>query len=257
MAARDGNGQGPRTRWLRHSVRGSTRQAGRASSRHPHGRRHLGDEVAEVRFAQGHRAEREASPQPIALRRPRLEAHEKSPGRRNREGAEKVREDHQGDKAPPARRPTRKRHNHSLNLWYDCASKRPNGTQFTFLGRFCCFPWFSKTISSSQHLSAEIASCFIEKEGGARQSAALLESLVMPRIRRPRRARRRPRRATTRSRRSGPAGRPRGRSPARTRPTKQPAGDGRDRCDDPVALSRQDQADLGYNSQSSINPSNY
>ena len=191
------------------------------------------------------------------LRRPRLEAHEKSPGRRNREGAEKVREDHQGDKAPPARRPTRKRHNHSLNLWYDCASKRPNGTQFTFLGRFCCFPWFSKTIFSSQHLSAEITSYFIEKEGGARQSAAFLESLVMPRIRRPRRARRRPRRATTRSRRSGPAGRPRGRSPARTRPTKQPAGDGRDRCDDPVALSRQDQADLGYNSQSSISPSNY
>lgn len=60
----------------------------------------------------------------------------KSPGRRNRERAEKVREDHQGDKAPPARRPTRKRHNHSSNLWYDCASKRPNGTQFTFLGRF-------------------------------------------------------------------------------------------------------------------------
>ena len=83
-----------------------------------------------------HPAEREASPQPIALRRPRLEAHEKSPGRRNREGAEKVREDHQGDKAPPARRPTRKRHNHSSNLWYDCASKRPNGTLFTFLGRF-------------------------------------------------------------------------------------------------------------------------
>ena len=210
MAARDGNGQGPRTRWLRHSVRGSTRQAGRASSRHPHGRRHLGDEVAEVRFAQGHRAEREASPQPIALRRPRLEAHERSPGRRNREGAEKVREDHQGDKAPPARRPTRKRHNHSLNLWYDCASKRPNGTQFTFLGRFCCFPWFSKTIFSSQHLSAEIASCFIEKEGGVRQSAAFLESLVMPRIRRPRRARRRPRRATTRRPRPHPAGRPRG-----------------------------------------------
>lgn len=69
----------------------------------------------------------------------------KSPGRRNREGAEKVREDHQGHKAPPVRRPTRRHHNHSSNLWYDCASKRPNGTQFTFLGRFCCFPWFSKT----------------------------------------------------------------------------------------------------------------
>lgn len=235
MAARDGNGQGPRTRWLRHSVRGSTRQAGRASSRHPHGRRHLGDEVAEVRFAQGHRAEREASPQPIALRRPRLEAHEKSPGRRNREGAEKVREDHQGDKAPPARRPTRKRHNHSLNLWYDCASKRPNGTQFTFLGRFCCFPWFSKTIFSSQHLSAEIASCFIEKEGGALTSASFL--------------------------RFGHAPRPDG---CTSGPLRRQQGDqilaalnGRDRCDDPFALSRQDQADLGYNSQSSISPSNY
>ncbi len=155
-----------------------------------------------------HPAERGASPQPIALRRPRLEAHEKSPGRRNREGAEKVREDHQGDKAPPARRPTRKHHNHSSNLWYDCASKRPNGTQFTFLGRFfCCFPWLS---FSSQHLSAEITSYFIEKEGGARQSAAFLESLVMPRIRRSRRARRRPRRATTRRPRPDPAGRPRG-----------------------------------------------
>ena len=87
----------------------------------------------------GAQQSRAARPQPIALHRPRLEAHEKSPGRRNRKGAEKVREDHQGDKAPPVRRPTRKRHNHSLNLWYDCASKRPNGTQFTFLGRFCCF----------------------------------------------------------------------------------------------------------------------
>ena len=124
-------------------------------------------EGAESRAAlMGAQQSRAARPQPIALHRPRLEAHEKSPGRRNRKGAEKVREDHQGDKAPPVRRPTRKRHNHSLNLWYDCASKRPNGTQFTFLGRFCCFPWFS---FSSQHLSAEITSYFIEKEVGARQ----------------------------------------------------------------------------------------
>lgn len=156
----------------------------------------------------------------------------KSPGRRNREGAEKVREDHQGDKAPPARRPTRKRHNHSLNLWYDCASKRPNGTQFTFLGRFCCFPWLS---FSSQHLSAEITSYFIEKEGGALTSASFL--------------------------RFGHAPRPDG---CTSGPLRRQQGDqilaalnGRDRCDDPVALSRQDQADLGYNSQSSISPSNY
>lgn len=102
MAARDGDSQGPRPRWLRHSVRGSA------------------------------------------------------------------------SKAPPVRRPTRKRHNHSLNLWYDCASKRPNGTQFTFLGRFRCFPWFSKTAFSSRHLSAEITSYFIEKKVGARQSASPL-----------------------------------------------------------------------------------